>query len=360
MTNLVTDPSPARRFPILYTVALGIALALTLSLAMGSIATRADARIVTSASVEALLHKGHLTAKESRRLTATEKRQMYVAGRFSTLRSHRSRYTPTPEPTSAPALEPTPTPEPAPAPAPEPAPAPSPEPAPAPAPLLEGGFENGLQGWNTAGVGDLVPTVISGTARSGSHSGRVVLTGSQNRSELILGGNGSGNFEPVKFKEGAEYWYAFSINIQSMVYGHPGAHNLFMQFKSNGEGSPNFGLQLWNYEGDHGEYKANPKGLWSHGEAMGGDRFLAPVSEDSWHNVRIHFKASSQGAGFYQVYLDGKLVDSRSNVSMIVPGHEYAYIKDGIYRNGTAIPGTSEIFLDGAKLGTSSESVLAG
>ncbi len=229
-----------------------------------------------------------------------------------------------------------------------------------PAPLLEAGFENDLKGWNTAGVGEVAPSVISGAARAGTHSGRVVLTGSQNRSELILGGDGGSSFDPVKFGDGAEYWYGFSFNIQQMVYGHPGAHNLLMQFKSNGEGSPNFGLQLWNYIGDNGEYRANPKGLWSHGEAMGGERFLAPVPEDQWHDVRIHFRASSHGAGFYQVYLDGKLVDSRSNVSMIVPGHEYAYIKDGIYRNGSTIPGTSEIFLDAAKLGTSSESVLAG
>jgi hypothetical protein len=352
MTNLATSLFPARRFSTLCTVSL--ALALTGSLAMGSIATRADARI------------------------ATEKRQKHVAARSSTLRSHRSQHTPAPEPTSAPALEPAPTSEPIPAPAPEPTPAPSPEPAPepapsptpqpepapapspAPAPLLEAGFENGLQGWNIAGVGEVVPSVISGDARAGTHSGRAVLTGSQNRSELILGGNGGGGFEPVKFKEGAEYWYGFSFDIQQMVYGHPGAHNLFMQFKSNGEGSPNFGLQLWNYEGDRGEYRANPKGLWSHGEAMGGDRFLAPVSEKQWHDVAIHFKASSQGAGFYQVYLDGQLVDSREGVSMIVPGHGYAYIKNGLYRNGDAIPGTSDIRIDAARLGTSLSSVLPG
>ncbi|HEX8752615.1 MAG TPA: hypothetical protein VF731_04285, partial [Solirubrobacterales bacterium] len=68
----------------------------------------------------------------------------------------------------------------------------------------------------------------------------------------------------------------------------------------------------------------------------------------------------SQGAGFYEVFLDGKLVDARSNVSMIVPGHSYAYIKDGLYRNGGTNPGTSELFIDDAKLGTSAAAVAAG
>ncbi len=225
--------------------------------------------------------------------------------------------------------------------------------------VLDAGFENGLANWNTGGVGDVTPTVTSDVVRSGSRACDVELTGNQDRSELILGGNGSGSTAGmVEFHEGAEYWYGFSFDIQSMVYGHPGAHNLIMQFKSDGEGSPNFGLQLWDYAGDDGH--SGGRGLWSTGEGMGGDRFLAPVSEKQWHDVAIHFKASSQGAGFYQVYLDGQLVDSREGASMIVPGHSYGYIKNGLYRNGDAIPGTSDIRIDAARLGTSLSSVLPG
>lgn len=227
--------------------------------------------------------------------------------------------------------------------------------------LIEAGFENGLENWNIAGVGEVVPTVVSGDARSGSHAARVVLEGSQERSELILGGDGGESIDGMaRFEEGDEYWYGFSFNIQSMVYGGPGAHNLIMQFKSDGTGSPNFGLQLWDYEGDEGQYAGNSRGLWSHSDAMGGDRFLAPVSEHEWHDVAIHFKASSQNAGFYEVFLDGRLIDARSGVSMIVPGHEYGYIKDGLYRNGQTIPGHSEILLDAAKLGTTQASVSPG
>jgi hypothetical protein len=232
--------------------------------------------------------------------------------------------------------------------------------APAPAAgatLLDAGFENGLRGWNTAGVGEVMPAVVGDSVRSGSGSCRMTLTGSEDRSELILGGNGSGSFDPVEFNEGSEYWYGFSFEILTMVYGGPGAHNLIMQLYSDGYG-PNFGLQLWNYAGDDG--KSGGKGLWSHGDGMGGDRFLGPVAEGQWHDVQIHFKASSQGAGFYQVYLDGNLVDSGQNVDTMVPGSSSAYLKSGLYRNGGQIPGTSEIRLDAVKLGTSQSAVLPG
>jgi Polysaccharide lyase len=226
--------------------------------------------------------------------------------------------------------------------------------------VLDAGFENGLYNWNTAGVGESTPSVVDDSVRSGGWAGKVVLTGSEDRSELILGGNGGGSTNGmIEFHEGDEYWYGFSFNIISMVYGEPGAHNLIMQFKGDDDGSPAFGLQLWDYEGDDGEYADNPKGLWSHGPAMDGDRFLAPVNEGAWHDIAIHFKASAVGAGFYELYLDGTLIDSRSGVSMIADGASYAYIKDGLYRNGGEIPGTSELRLDAARLGHSMSDVAA-
>lgn len=227
--------------------------------------------------------------------------------------------------------------------------------------VLDAGFEDGLLNWNTAGVGEAVPTVVNDTVRSGAWSCRAILSGSQNRSELILGGDGGGSTDGmVEFHEGEEYWYGFSFYVVSMVYGKPGAHNLIMQFKGNDGGSPAFGLQLWDYEGDDGEYEHSPRGLWSHGPSMDGDRFLAPVSEHAWHDVAIHFKASGAGAGFYELYLDGSLIDSRSGVSMIASGATYAYIKDGLYRNGDKIPGTSEIRLDAARLGRSAADIAVG
>jgi hypothetical protein len=222
--------------------------------------------------------------------------------------------------------------------------------------LYEAGFEEGnLDGWNTAGVGEVVPKVTSGIVRDGDFASTVVLTGTSDRSELILGGNGSGSTgETIEFSEGDEYWYGFSFYISQMVYGHPGAHNLIMQFKSDGTGSPLFGLQLWDVNGR--------KGLWTGGPAQeingSGERFLAAVPEDTWHDVQIHFRASEVGAGFYELFLDGNLIDVQNNVTMIVPGRGIAYIKTGLYRNGDEIPGTSELKIDSAKLGTTRESVL--
>ncbi len=227
--------------------------------------------------------------------------------------------------------------------------APSATPAGANGLLLDAGFEDGLSNWNTAGVGDVVPSVGSDVVRSGARSARVTLTGGQDRSELILGGNGNGSTDgTVELHDGDERFYAFSINVRQMVYGRPGAHNLITQLKSNGEGSPNFGLQLWDYQGK--------RGLWSHGGAMGGDRYLAPLAHDQWHDVLIHFKASSTG-GFYRVYLDGQLVDSRDGVNVIRSDRDGGYIKTGLYRNGDEIPGTSDIRLDAARLGTTQASV---
>ncbi len=225
--------------------------------------------------------------------------------------------------------------------------------------LLDAGCEGSLLNWNTAGVGETLPAPAGDIVRSGAGSCRVELDGTQHRSELILGGNGGGSTNGmIEFEEGDEYWYAFSFYIDEMVYGRPGAHNLIMQFKGDDGGSPAFGLQLWDYEGDDEEYEDNPKGLWSHGPSMDGDRFLAPVPERTWHDVAIHFRASSDDAGFYEVYLNGKLIDSRSGVGMIASGADYAYVKNGLYRNGDEIPGTSEIRLDAARLGPSAESVL--
>ncbi len=366
--------SPATRKPILRSLLAALALAAAASVSLGAGAP-AQAQVAT-AKADATGSSAKAQRRGAR--TATAERQR-VKRRSDRRRPDRGKPAPAPAPAPAPepaptpapepapspepapAPEPAPEPEPAPTPAPEPSPAPEPAPAPAPSPLLEAAFENGLTGWNTAGVGEVTPIVVSDLVRTGTRSGRVLLTGSQNRSELILGGNGSGSTSGTRrFVEGDEYWYGFSFYINSMVYGRPGAHNLIMQFKSADSGSPNFGLQFWDYDGDDDQYEDNPKGLWSHGKSMGGDRFLAPVAERAWHDVVIQFRASATGGGFYRLYLDGKLIDSRSSVSMIVPGAPYAYIKNGLYRNGGNIPGTSEIRLDSARLGSSLGSIALG
>ncbi len=362
-----TSSAPSRR--ILRPLAAALAVATALSLSLGASAPAQAGAVAAGADLPGPTAKAQRrgdrakAAKRVKRLRAS--RRNHERGKPAPAPAPAPEPTPAPEPAPAPAPEstpqpapapePTPTPAPAPAPAPEPAPAPTPAPSPtpAPAPLLEAGFESGLGGWNIGGVGEATPTVASDTVRSGAKSGRVLLTGSQDRSELILGGSGSASTSgAVRFAEGDEYYYGFSFYIASMVYGRPGAHNLIMQFKGSDSGSPNFGLLLWDYQGH--------RGLWSHGAGMGGDRYLAPVAERQWHDVAVHFKVSRVGAGFYELYLDGKLVDSRSNTSMLVSQASYGYVKNGLYRNGDNIPGTSEIRLDAARLGTSLGAVALG
>ena len=243
-----------------------------------------------------------------------------------------------------------PPPQPPPPPAEEPSPPPPPPPAdpepPAPT-FIDAGFENGLSNWSIAGVGEEIPTVVEDIVDTGTKSGRVVLSGDENRSELIL----AEKKEIAEFPPGTERWYAFSINVCTMIYGRPGAHNLIMQLKSDNEGSPRVSLGLWDYEGK--------RGLWSEGDVMGGNQFLAPLTEKVWHDILVHFKVTTDKTGFYEIYLDGRLVDSRSDISVLRPGAENAYIKTGLYRNGGEIPGLSEIRIDSAKLGMTREEVTA-
>ncbi|MGV1048486.1 MAG: heparin lyase I family protein [Solirubrobacterales bacterium] len=223
-----------------------------------------------------------------------------------------------------------------------------------PVPRLVAGFEDGLAGFNLSGVGEVVPQVIPPGDPPGDASCRFVLRGGEDRSELVLGGRGSyGDYGTVDFEEGSEAWFGFSVLVRKMVYGRPGAHNLIMQFKSEGTGSPNFGLQLWDVDGNRGLWTGGPSQEVDHG----GERFLAPFSPQHWHRIEIHFRASSQREGFYQVFLDGRLVDRHRDVSMIVPRHESAYIKTGLYRNGGEIPGKSVLLLDSVKLGPTRVSV---
>ncbi len=206
------------------------------------------------------------------------------------------------------------------------------------------GFERGLDGFNLAGVGDVDPQVVEVPKGSGEHAAKFTLTGSQGRSELIVGGDGgTGNEETIEFGEGAEAWIGFSFDVLQMRYEPPRYFNLIMQFKGEGEGSPNFAIQLAR--------EGNEQGIWSSGAATDQGRFLAGFSDRHWHRVEIHFRASNHGAGFYALYLDGNLIDQRSGISMIPPGRRHAYVKLGLYRDGTDLDTTSKTLVDSVSIG---------
>ena len=64
---------------------------------------------------------------------------------------------------------------------------------------------------------------------------------------MTLGGDGGDSGAGVvQIREGAEYFFAFSFYIQTMVYGEPGADNLILRFKSDASDSLTLGLELWD------------------------------------------------------------------------------------------------------------------
>lgn len=175
------------------------------------------------------------------------------------------------------------------------------------------------------------------------------------RQSLFDEDDGASDVVTVQVVEGEEYAFAFSFQILQMVYGEPGADNLIVHLNSDASEAPSFGLQLWDYAAD--EWQGDWRGLWASGEAVGDDRFLAPVSEREWHDVIVHFEASSLGTGYYEVFLDGEPVDARSGVSLIAPGSSSAQVELGLFRDGERVQGTSEILFDAAKLGSTVASV---
>lgn len=150
---------------------------------------------------------------------------------------------------------------------------------------------------------------------------------------------------PVEVHEGDENAFAFSFFIEPTVYRAPGADNLIMQFKGGASESPSFGLQLWD-DGSGG------RGLWSSGDAMGGERFLALVAEGVWHEAVVYFQASAADDGFYLLTLDGRPIDARALVGLIDPESSYARIEVGLFRDGERVVAPSEIAFGPARLDT--------
>jgi hypothetical protein len=156
----------------------------------------------------------------------------------------------------------------------------------------------------------------------------------------------------VQVRDGGEYAFSFSFYIQPAVYMSPGTENLILRFKGAAGDIPSFGLQLWD------DGSATQRGLWSSGDAMGGERFLAPVEEGVWHEAVVCFQASSEGDGFYLLILDGQPVDARAWVSLIEPGSNSTLIETGLFRNGEPVVGVPDIVFGPTRLGETLESVI--
>jgi hypothetical protein len=146
-------------------------------------------------------------------------------------------------------------------------------------------------------------------------------------STAAMGEGGAGEADAIQIHEGCEYAFALSFYIPPMASGEPEADVPIVQLVSDASDNRTFGLLLGDYPGE--EWVSGGRGLWASGEAMGGDRFLAPVAEGVWHQAIVRLKASSREEGFYEVYLDGQPIDARSGVSPIAPGSSYAQVEVG-------------------------------
>jgi len=118
--------------------------------------------------------------------------------------------------------------------------------------------------------------------------------------------------ELLEVRAGDEGEASFPFVIEPTSFGAPGEDDSIVRFADPAGEEPTFALQLW----DDG---AGQRGLWSSGDAMGGERFLAPLSEGE-HELSVEFVASSEEDGLYRVALDGQTVDWRAWVSLLPPG----------------------------------------
>jgi Polysaccharide lyase/Bacterial Ig domain len=247
-------------------------------------------------------------------------------------------------------------------------------------PLYCACFDNGLNNWNLGGLGDgATPTVQTDFVRQGTGSGKITLTGTQTRDELILADN---NGNRVLLSEGDDRYYAFSFYLRSMVWGAPGlGHNVIWQFHQVGSGnvgSPWVALSLLNFSSPGGyDGKQVGQGLWGNfdwlspsGPGTGGNgdiKLSGPLAMNTWYDVVVHVKASKTNNGAVQVWLNGNLIYSISGVSTMPytnnsdnpNGFSQAQFQNGLYR-GSGVTGTSEYRLDSVRFGTSYASVQPG
>jgi hypothetical protein len=124
----------------------------------------------------------------------------------------------------------------------------------------------------------------------------------------------------VQAEEGGEYAFALAFQVLETIYGEPGADSMVI--------------------------------------AIGGDQLQLPLSVGAAHEAVVHFRAASDGTGFYAAFFDGLPVAAAGEVSLIEPGGGEVQIELFFLREGQLVEGASEVVFDAARLGSTLESVL--
>lgn len=148
-------------------------------------------------------------------------------------------------------------------------------------------------------------------------------------------------FASFRVEDGGVYLLSLSFQVGAIAYLPPGEDNLLVQFNSSGAAGPSLGLQLWD-DGLGG------RGLWSSGEATGGERFLAALS--GAHLLEVYFQASGGADGFYLAFLDGEAIDAGAGVSLIGADAERGTVEVGLFREGEFLPAGPEVVFMAASL----------
>lgn len=219
-----------------------------------------------------------------------------------------------------------------PAPVPQPAPATEPVATPVSTPLPTGPPESGATPPARPVPGPVGPTG-PGTAGGPAPSGGFVS-------------------DPVRVDEGGKYTFGFSFLLQPTAYRAPGEDNLIARIYDEASGEHSLGLQLWD------DGSGTQRGLWASGDAMGGERFLAPLAEGVWHQIVVSFEASSEDEGLYLVLLDGEPVDAGAWVSLIDPASGYGLFEAGLFREGERVDDSLDVAFEPARIGATLESVI--
>jgi hypothetical protein len=165
-------------------------------------------------------------------------------------------------------------------------------------------------------------------------------------------GSGSVSFEVA---DGGEYRLSFTFSLEASAFREPGAENLLLRVRSAGASEPPLGLQLWEFPGDEW-YGEVARGLWTSGEAAGGERFLAPLGDGEQHRLDLDFRASSSDDGYYVVFLDGAAIDSRAAVSLVAAPGARTSIEAGLFRDA-ADEGPVDVAVTEASLTETTEPV---
>ena len=150
----------------------------------------------------------------------------------------------------------------------------------------------------------------------------------------------------IKEKPGSEYFYGWSTYFAPDFPNAPSWQEI-IQWKGDGSGSPPLAVDVDDnvLKLQAGPQVSDRSPLWQ-----------TTLQRGRWLDFVVHVKWSSDArVGFVEMWFNGAKVLERRSLSTMYAGKEN-YLKQGIYRSSD-ISGTSVVWHDGMRVGTSHEAV---